>query len=129
MKNILLSGLAIISCAFTCEDRKECAFDHDRACNVQNPVTELAWLSDRIEEINQSAGSEHFYVQSAQYLTQDVFIIENCCPDCLTLPPPVYNCEGTLLGRVGTGKDDINPSLLKNETIVWKPDNFTCNVE
>lgn len=98
------------------------------ACNVENPVRDLDWLADIAEELDNSGLREVFYISQAEYRLKTVFIVRNCCVNCSTLPPPVYNCEGKQIGSIGTGKEDIDPEILENSIIVWKTDNFACAI-
>ena len=86
------------------------------------------WLTIQIQDIQNSGIEEYFYVTQASYLGQTVFIFGNCCPFCLTITP-VYDCSGEVLGILGTGPDAIDPSLIKNERLFWKPEDFVCQLD
>lgn len=93
-------------------------------CGVDNPIEELDWLTMEVNNIDESL-REYFYISKAQYNDQTVFIFGNCCPFCNTVVP-VRNCSGELLGVLGSGDQDIDPKLVSQQDIIWKPVNFSC---
>lgn len=98
------------------------------ACKVENPVRDLEWLADIAEELDNSGLRDVFYISQAQYKLKPVFVVQNCCANCSTPPPPVYTCEGKQIGSIGYGKGDINPDILENSIIVWKTEAFSCTM-
>ncbi|HMP99654.1 MAG TPA: hypothetical protein PKC24_07725, partial [Cyclobacteriaceae bacterium] len=111
----------ILLCSGSCSD------DHDQHCGVDNPIEDLSWLAERVEEIEDSELAEFFYITKASYKLKTVFIIKNCCPFCASVYS-VHDCSGKYLGNIGTGKNDIDQSKLKNETLIWEHTNTGCNV-
>lgn len=107
-----------------------CAVDSDdmSICSVEDPVSELDWLAEEIDEMATSGMSQYQYVTRAIYGSATVFIFRNCCPNCGTVTP-VYSCSGVHLGNIGTGKEDISASSLYNDLLVWKPENSSCNLK
>lgn len=92
-------------------------------CNVANPIEELPWLKAQVADLNNSEYQRKFwYITQANYYHQTVFIVNNCCPNCLTLPSPVYACTGELLFRGNDERfNDVN-----DQRLLWKSDEYAC---
>ena len=98
----------------------------DSACGTDNPIENLEWLAAEIENIESNEVlAQYFFITTAKYRGQTVFIFDNCCPFCGTVIT-VLDCEGELIGIVGPGEDDIDFSLLENDRILWKSENAAC---
>ena len=97
-------------------------------CSVNDPIMELFWLTNRVEEFEQSTSeaSKYFYISQASYLGNTVFVLENCCPFCNTVIS-VFDCEGELLGILGTRDEDIDPDSLDNKKVIWHPEDSPCS--
>ena len=122
MKKTVLA-LTLLLTMLSCKD------DDDKlsnSCQVSNPIEDLDWLKEKIEELAQTDSElqKYFYVSQNTYMGKTVFIFPNCCPTCNTAVP-VYDCEGNSIGFVGDGTISIN--ILNNDTIIWNPENFSCN--
>lgn len=100
----------------------------DIACDVRNPTENLSWLADKIRDIEAGNPSllQFYFISQARYRSQTVFFIENCCPNCLFLAPAVYNCGGVEIGTLSA--EDIKLDKLKNISVIWTPEDFSCNV-
>lgn len=125
MKKTVLALTLLLLTMLSCKDD-----DVDKlsnSCQVSNPVEDLEWLKEKIEELIAQTDSEflkYFYVSQNTYMGKTVFIFPNCCPTCNTAIP-VYDCEGNPIGFVGD--DSISTNILNNDTIIWNPENFSCN--
>lgn len=118
MKKLLFVLLAVI--VFSCSD------DQDPSCNVDNVVTDLPWLADLLsEEENHFIGQSYSILYTGTYKSKTVFLIGNCCPNCLMLPPSVYDCKGKVLGSLGDG---IEWEDIKDQKVIWKSSNNSCNI-
>lgn len=101
----------------SCTNNKDEQFDLKSSCDVDNPLTELAWLKTTVEELEQS-DFQHTIVK-ARYNNETVFVIYTCCSNCSYIIP-VYNCEGEQLGVVGSQNDNIPPDALKDSEELWR---------
>ncbi|WP_303319098.1 hypothetical protein Q4Q34_03445 [Flavivirga abyssicola] len=122
MKKPLLFAILILLTFFSCKSDD----DFNNTCNVSNPVENLEWLKEAIEELEQSslAQTGEVYVSQTYYKFSTIFIFGNCCALCNSVLS-VYNCEGKILGYIGD--DTFKRSLLDKSVIIWKPENFICN--
>jgi len=77
------------------------------------------WLDKTIADLEKSSLKEYFYIARADYEGMCVTYVNNCCPTCNTAII-VYHCDGTRF-------ENAEVTKLKNESIVWKPDNFACH--
>lgn len=98
-------------------------FPQANTCDVRNPVDDLPWLKAKVAELNNSEFSrKYWYITQATYNLETVFIIKNCCPNCLTLPPPVHACNGQVLFDGADEQfDDIQA-----ERLIWKSTEYAC---
>ena len=98
-------------------------------CSVANPIEDLEWLVNEIQQLEESDDEvlQYFYVSQARYKGSYVFIFNNCCPFCGTVVP-VYDCSGELLGILGNREEDIDPDLLSNSVVIWKGAETTCGL-
>jgi hypothetical protein len=123
MKNFgyLFALLAIVT--FSCSD----VSDPIQTCDVDNVLTDLPWLADLLEEQeSHQIGQAYSYLSSGKYKSKRVFILSNCCPYCLSLPNPVYDCAGNMLGRLYA--DDIEPDKVKDQEIIWRSSDNSCSI-
>lgn len=98
-------------------------FPQANSCNVNNPIEDLPWLKAEVADLNDSElGRKYWFITQATYKLQTVFIVKNCCPNCGTLPPPVYACSGELLFR---GSDEQYKDV-HSERLLWKPTEYAC---
>lgn len=104
-----------------------CKEEVDLVCSVRNPIEDLPWLADDIQEMKQSGLSQYLYVTRAIYKSNPVFIYANCCPYCNSITS-VYDCSGNEIGVIGDGKDDVPPSILDHDIVIWRADNFACTL-
>lgn len=116
MKNLSLLLLSILLC-LSCEKEAE-------LCSLP-PDSTPAWMNDFYDDLQQSDLGKFFYFQSAELDKKQVFVLNNCCPNCGTIIQ-VYNCEGQVIGNLG---DDIDPNDLNNLQLFLTPPDFQCQVE
>lgn len=122
MKKIPL--LLIFSCllAFSCSDEDVSI----QSCNVDNVLTDLPWLHQKIEESEQSDFSrEYNFITIGTLDSKTVFMLRNCCPFCLSTVP-VYDCNGNVLGAIGM--DDLSGEEITDERVIWKSSGNSCNI-
>lgn len=93
------------------------------SCRDDDAVFDEAWLNARIAEIQQSSIADYSFILQAQYDKRSVFIFDNCCPFCASLPPQVHAVDGTLIGYMGI---DIDEAEVNQKTIYWQTENGQC---
>lgn len=123
MKKIILPFVLLIALSFSCQEENT----PSTACQIENPLQEMDWLKVIIENLEGSSLTEYMYISQATRGSSTVFLVQNCCPFCNTVTP-VYNCEGVLLGILGSGENGIDPTTIKNSKVIWKSENFSCNI-
>ena len=140
MKKIILFSLVVL--LFACHNEPDTCLVNN--CLVVNPVNELDWLKKEIEVLKNSDKnsslemSKYFFVSIALFDKTTVFFTNNCCPFCSTLPPILKNCSGEPIGYIyetvgtmnyqGITIESVNRNQLKDIKIIWKPENFACQV-
>lgn len=94
------------------------------ACDVDNPIEDLAWLQSRVQVLrdNETEESQFFFVSQATFQGETVFIFDNCCPFCNTVAP-VFNCSGEQLGLLN---NEVPQDELTGLQIVYRPNDFAC---
>ncbi len=114
MKNLSLLFLLVLL-TFGCKDEPT-------VCDIPKD-TIPSWMDVIIEDLEASVVYEYSYINSAEYESQQVFILKNCCPFCGSVYI-VYACDGTQIGTLG--EDDINANDVKNEKYFWAPLGNQC---
>ncbi len=122
MKKSLLVSVLLICTLLSCKDNDD---NLSNTCNVSNPIEDLSWLKNKILELEETSlyQSGEIFISQAKYRDKTIFILNNCCAVCNTIVP-VFNCEGEAIGYMGD--DSINSSEIKENIIIWKPENFIC---
>lgn len=113
----LYSIILSLSFAISCKPDDEVS-----ACG--NDPQNIQWLNDRIAELESSEIVQYFYIERAEFQGNQIFIFNNCCPFCGTIIS-VYNCEGEMIGTLGT---EISASKINGRKIYWKPTGFGCQL-
>jgi hypothetical protein len=135
MKKYLMIS-AILLLFFACEE------PNINNCIVEKPLEELVWLNSEISQIEaDTLMSAYWYISTALYQGNTVFVLQDCCPVCNTVHL-VFNCSGEPIGYIRydqyrdakpikLGEDTLAPIYsdnLTNKSILWKPDNFMCTL-
>lgn len=109
---------------FACSSSEE--FNSKSACGVNNPVEDLAWLKNKIEQIEQDdeVENEYSYIKQTSLEKQNIFIYGNCDPLANSVSI-VYNCSGENIGYIGD--ENFSLELLNKGTVIWKTTNNKCN--
>ena len=102
--------LLVSATLFTCKN--------DDCCS--DPEIDEAWLNATVADIEKSSIKQYFYITRATYDGQCVVYVNNCCPMCSTALI-LYRCDGTKL-------ENVDYTKIKNEAIVWHPDDFVCQL-
>lgn len=125
MKKVF-SILTIIFFISSCNNDKD-DINTKSACGVDNPIENLAWLKDMIQEKGQNYSDlyKYMYIKQSTYNNEAVFIDANCCPECNSVFP-VYNCSGEEIGVIG---DEKFPSdLFSKGKVIWKSKDNECDL-
>ncbi|HSJ68062.1 MAG TPA: hypothetical protein VK921_10325, partial [Anditalea sp.] len=89
MKSRFLIGAILLFITTSCYEE----LGPDIACDVKNPTENLPWLADKIRGLE--TGNQYFlqfnFISQARYRSQTVFFVQNCCPNCASPYPTVYN--------------------------------------
>jgi hypothetical protein len=110
--------------SISCREGIDSQDSQTRYCGVADPVNELEWLRNEVEDFDKGSAHMDAYVYTAIYRNERVFYIDICCPACGVAPPEVKTCEGTSLGRIGS---DVNSDDLIGKQIIWKTLNGVCS--
>lgn len=106
---ILLLLVAMVSCQKN---------DLNEICNVRNPTENIAWLKNKINELEADPNRKAFSISMGTLEGSTVFFINFCCSYCSYIVP-IYDC-------VGIEKTGVNPGNVVNQKIVWKPADYSC---
>ena len=119
----LFTLLVLTIVAFSCQ--KDNDDNLTTTCNVSNPIEDLAWLKEQIQELEKTSlyESGEIYILQTEHDGNTIFILGNCCTACNSVST-VYNCEGEMIGYIGD--DTFNFNLIENSTIIWKAENSIC---
>lgn len=122
-KTIILS--LFLACLFSCEKNK-----FENTCGVDDPVEELVWLRDQIDDIElmEPEASQYYYFRMAKYYGATVFLPGNCNP-AFNMVFVVLDCSGERIGIIGDGIDMIRWDELSEMQLLWKPESSACNFQ
>jgi hypothetical protein len=87
-------------------------------CDVRDPASDLPWLKEKIQEIQQTSIHQYFRVEQVEYNGEIGFYINSCCPLC-DIQPIFYKCSGEAVINI-----DISKLIRKG--IIWQPLDFSC---
>ena len=100
-----------------------CKKESDNTCNVANPVEDLTWLKNAIEDIKaQPDAGVYSIISMANYNGETVFLMGYCNP-LANYVIPVINCSGNRIGIIG----EISQDSLIDMQVIWKSENSLCN--
>lgn len=116
MQKILLL-LFVSALFFSCQESES-----PKACGVENPVKEIAWIKDAIKENEAGGLTVYSYLVQANYNGKTVFYFGSCCPFC-KFAIVILDCQGEKLSG------SISSSDLTNQKVIWKPANSVCNLD
>ncbi|WP_166149078.1 hypothetical protein [Cyclobacterium plantarum] len=88
-------------------------------CEVQNPIQELEWLKEAIDEVR---NDEYSYYSTALYQGRRIFFYGTCDP-LANYASFIRNCAGDNLGDT----NELFDRLLEIK-VIWKPENSKCNL-
>ncbi|NER17528.1 hypothetical protein [Spongiivirga citrea] len=96
-------------------------------CGSNTTLEDLDWLSQEIERREQSDSPDMQYCFITQALLNNasVFLYHDCNPT-ITKVVQVLNCGGEPIGFLGL---EIDQGAIKNERVIWKPEDFACAVD
>ncbi|GAA0881336.1 hypothetical protein GCM10009119_43060 [Algoriphagus jejuensis] len=117
MKNFGYLIVLLTLVTFSCSDDS----DPIQACNVDN-VLDLPWLQEKIEMYQVG---DHT-ITMGTYDSQTVFVATTCCALCNMTAPPVFDCSGNLIGKIGY--DGIMLEEIADKEIVWKSEDKSCGM-
>jgi len=99
-----------------------CKKDSDNTCNVSNPVEDLTWIKNTIDDLKSlQDGGMYSYISMAKYKGETVFLLGYCNP-AANWVTPVYNCSGDSLGIIG----EISQEDITDMEVIWKSENSLC---
>ena len=126
MKKAFLSVTLLLLIILSCKNDDD---NLNNTCNVSNPIEDLAWLKEIIEDIKQSTQVDESYIYQATYQRKTVFIIGNCCAVCNSLTLVAY-CNGEFVFNLDNedDKDAYTKFLASYQgNLIWTSPNFVCN--
>ena len=86
----------------------------ETVCGVENPVEELDWLAEEIEELESTeTGRSFFYINTGEYEDEQIFLFRNCCPFCNSIIT-VYECDGTQ-----RTEEEVDLNKVTDEELFW----------
>lgn len=93
-------------------------------CEFLDATRDLDWLRFEIQkrEANINDETKYCYITRAELNSETVFAYWDCNP-VINKVTPVYDCLGSFLGFMG---GEIAQNDLRNQSIVWRPEDFVC---
>ena len=91
-------------------------------CGVSNPVEDLAWLKQKIQE-EQNFSPSFFTLFQSTYNGETIFILSACCPAC-NVAPAFFDCEGNQLEF-----SSIEFDKVADQRLIAKGKDVTCTFD
>ena len=112
-RSAALCAISFLLLASTCDECEEV----QRDCNdVQDPRTELTWVADYANDIDEDAElGKYRYIRKGIHNEQLVFILGDCCPFCNTIIV-VKDCSGATIGT--SGGSGVQPDQVSDVSTV-----------
>ncbi len=108
-----LFALFLVMAVACCKDDKG-----PLVCNVEDPISDLAWLKQKTVELSQGGFGKYAYITQSDSDNGIIFTMHNCCPVC-DYVPTYYDCSGTKIeGSALKG--------LKNQKRIWLSEDNEC---
>lgn len=117
MKKSIYPLLFCVLFSFACDEKEDPAI----ACGVNDPIENIPWIQQWVEESANDSMVEFSYIAQAKYKGKRVFYWGSCCPNC-SWAFVLRDCSGNRIEGEYTFDD------LKDREVVWKPDNYQCNL-
>lgn len=96
---------------FACKDNKS------TTCNVEDPLVELAWLSDIIANFSPPEGST---VYQCTYNNEETGFLIHICGGCLDDPETLYDCKGNIVCYLdGMIEGDCGNIEIKDKELIY----------
>ncbi|SFG35424.1 hypothetical protein SAMN04487988_10367 [Algoriphagus hitonicola] len=116
--NYLVAFATMLVFSFSCQEKE----NPIQACGVENPVANLTWLNERVEELESTEfGRNYSYISEVLYQGQTLFMEGNCCPNCNSVFT-YYDCQGNLF------EDEIASTEVTENKLIWKSESSLCTV-
>lgn len=117
--NVLIIAILLFSC--DSNDNQLNFF-----CSVDNPIEDLDWLKNEIDEREQNItdDSKYLYISQSSHDGESVIIYADCCPTCNSVYV-VFNCVGENIGFIGDG--NFTSETLSSGEVIWKTDKNLCS--
>lgn len=113
MKSFLLVLLSA-ALLFACNENEGPA-----GCGVENPIEDLAWLKQEIENASVPSSSEYSFLMQATYQGQTIFFFGFCNP-LWNYAAIIKDCQGNRI------PGEVSSADLANQKVIWKPANSVC---
>lgn len=107
----VLKFIIIIALLISCKSD-----DNLPSCSFENPIEDLVWLKQKVDELNNSKHKE--IINQASYKNQTVFVFSICCYSCNTVIT-VYNCSGEKIGYIG-GDNEVSWDDISDSKKIWE---------
>jgi len=89
----------------------------EKVCNVKNPIKDLPWLCELVNQYKKEEGSTNSYIYQCIYNNgMEGFYIEPC-GNCTTYEAYLYNCSGDKLLQI---RERDYPGILNEWNIEIK---------
>ena len=117
---LLLAVLALNSCS---KDSKTDDLPTN-TCGVTNPVKDLTWLKETVAAY-EFTELKNIFIWQTEYQAETIFVVGTCKA---SIDPHlgVFDCEGNEISITNELTDYLNS--VTSKYIIWKPENFECNV-
>lgn len=98
-------------------------------CDFDDATQDLLWLKDIIDEreANPTEDMIYCYIVQANLKRKAVFIFEDCNPE-IDKFSFLLDCEGEPIKNKDGENIRTGEAGLKDERIIWKPDDFGCDL-
>jgi len=116
---VLATAIVVTACGDECKKNNIM----NNSCEFENPLTDLSWLKDKVDEITLlfQGNSLHIAIYQCTYGDGETgFLLDQ------GNLKPFYNCNGVILCTMGGFMGETCPGLkidLENKKLIWEINN------
>ena len=113
IKILLLFGVVIFF-AFSCEEQEQ---NESTVCGVHEPLKNVSWLKTLVSGLNNDIEIDSATITVYDYLGSNALYLYIERKDQNDIPNPIYDCNGSIIFKVGGNQLNDSSTIFFNMAI------------